>query len=127
MRLPNSEVHAALDALGVDGPNREVGLSTTPLTVTSAGLTGVTEPDAASYDRVALPASAWDAASDRAIQSDMVTFPSPTQSWGVIVAYFLTDGAGNPSIPFSLDDGGMTVAAGSTPPKVTPRISAPLN
>lgn len=127
MQLPNVEVHAALAAIGPAGPNRQVGLSTTPLAVTSSGLSGVNEPDAPSYARPDLPASAWDDPAERAIEAPQVAFPAPLDDWGTVVAWFLTDGDGNPSIPFSLDDGGTNVAAGSTPPKVTPRITSPLN
>lgn len=123
MRLPNSAVHAALDALASGGPDRELGLSTTPITVGEGGLSGVTEPVAASYDRVSVPASAWAAAAARAVQCDPVLLPDADEDWGVVVAYFLTDGAGVPEIPFEVADGGINVPAGSTSPFLTPRIT----
>jgi hypothetical protein len=123
MRLPNSAVHAALDALASGGPDRELGLSTTPITVTEDGLEGVTEPVAASYDRAAVLASAWDAASARSVQCDPVFLPDAVEDWGVIVAYFLTDGAGVPEIPLLVGDGGINVPAGATGINVRPRIT----
>jgi len=94
--------------------------------VTSAGLSGVTEPVGGGYARVSLPASAWSAAVNRTIQATTATFPAPTGDWGVVVAWFLTDAAGVPSIPFAFDAGGMSVAAGSSAPKVTPVITSSL-
>ena len=124
MQLPNSVVHAMLDAAGINGPDRQVGLSTTPITVTPTGLSGITEPTAPSYVRVDLPASAWSAAADRAARSTPVVFPDPAEDWGVAVAYFLTDAAGVPEIAFQIGGGGINVAAGASRPTVTPRIPA---
>lgn len=126
MRLPNSAVHVALDALASGGPDRQLGLSTTPITVTPGGLTGITEPTAGTYERVDVPASQWDPASDRAVQTDVVV-PSPSEDMGVITHYFLTDGAGVPELPFRLGgDGGANFQAGSSALTLTPRIPAPL-
>jgi len=125
MRVPNSVVHAMFDAIASGGPDRQVGLSLTPITAGEGGLSGVTEPAAASYARVALPASDWAAAADRAVQADTVVFADPVEDWGVPVAYFLTDGAGVPEIPFAIR--AKNVTAGSSALQVTPRISSPLN
>jgi hypothetical protein len=124
MRLPDSAVHVALDALASGGPDRQLGLSTTPITVTGGGLTGITEPGAASYDRVDVAAADWDDAADRAAQTSAPVFlPDADEDWGVVVAYFLTDGAGTPQIPFRIGDGGRHVPAGSTAINVRPRIT----
>ena len=124
MRLPDAEVHAALDALASGGPDREVGLSTTLPEVVGGVLTNVTEPDAADYARVELPASDWLPAEGRAVQTDgPVIFADPVSDWGVIVAYFVTDGAGVPSIPFLAGEA-IDLVAGSTEVNVTPRIPA---
>jgi len=125
MQLPNSVIHPMLDAIGADGPDRQVGLSTTPLTVTPDGLSGVTEPDAPSYARVDLPATAWRRAADRLLRTDApVFFPDPVEDWGVAVAYFLTDAAGVPEIPVQIGGGGIRIAAGASGVNVTPRIPA---
>jgi hypothetical protein len=124
MRLPNSAVHAALDALASGGPDRELGLSTTPITVTDDGLAGITEPDAESYSRVDVAAADWAAAADRAVQTPSPVFlPDADEDWGVVVAYFLTDGAGEPEIPFLVGDGGVFVPEGATGINVRPRIT----
>lgn len=124
MRLPNSAVHAALDALALGGPDRELGLSTTPITVAAGGLSGVTEPVAASYARVDVAAADWALAADRAaVTSDPVFLPDAVEDWGVVVAYFLTDGSGVPEIPFTVGDGGVFVPAGATGINVRPRIT----
>lgn len=126
MRLPNSAVHVALNALGSGGPDRELGLSTTPITVTAGGLSGITEPTAGTYARVPVPASAWPAASDRALQTEVVV-PAPTEDMGVVTHYFLTDGSGVPELPFKFGgDGGVNFAAGSSPLVLSPRIPSPL-
>jgi len=128
MRLPNAEVHPMLAARAGGGPDRQVGLSLTPITVAPGGLSGITEPDAASYARVSLPASAWAAPSGRAVEATApVFFPDPAEDWGVVVAYFLTDAAGVPQIPFAVGgSGGVKVSAGSSAVNVHPRITAPL-
>ena len=125
MRVPDSVANAMLDAVASGGPDRQVGLSVTPITVTSSGLSGITEPAGASYARVALPASAWSAASGRTVQASVVQFSAPAEDWGTPVAYFLTDAAGVPEIPVKLI--ALNVAAGSSAVKVTPRISSPMN
>ena len=124
MRLPNSAVHAALDALAGGGPDRELGLSLTPITVTEEGLDGITEPTAASYARASVPASAWAAAADRAVETTAkVYLPDADEDWGVPVAYFLTDGAGVPEIPVRVAAGGVLVPAGATGVNVHPRLT----
>jgi hypothetical protein len=126
MRLPDDEVHAALDALASGGPDREVGLSLTVPEVVGGVLTNVTEPAAADYARVTLLAADWLPASGRAVQTDgPVIFADPVDDWGVVVAYFVTDGAGVPSIAFLAGEA-VDVVAGSTEVNVTPRISVPL-
>jgi hypothetical protein len=122
MRLPDDEVHAALDALASGGPDREVGLSLTVPEVVGGVLTNVTEPVAVDYARVALPATDWPAAAGRAVQTDAV-FADPVSDWGVVVGYFITDGAGTPSIGWQAGDA-IDVVAGSTDVNVTLTIPA---
>lgn len=125
MRLPDSAANAALDALASGGPDRELGLSTTPISVADDGLSGITEPVAASYARVSVPAPAWGAASGRSVQCAPVFLPDAVEDWGVVVAYFLTDGSGVPELAFSVAEGGVLVPAGSSNPFLTPRITLP--
>lgn len=124
MRLPNSVIHVALDAIASGGPSRELGLSTTPITVTAEGLTGVTEPDAASYARATVDPGDWADAADRAVSTSAPVFlPDADEDWGVVAAYFLTDDVGVPEIPFTVAGGGINVPAGSTAINVRPRIT----
>lgn len=124
MRLPDAEVHAALDAIASGGPDREVGLSLTVPELVDGVLTNVTEPSAAGYSRVALPAADWLPASGRQVTTDgPVVFASPVDDWGVVVASFVTDGAGVPSIA-TLAGEGVEILAGSPEVTVTPLIPA---
>jgi hypothetical protein len=124
MRLPDDEVHAALDALASGGPDREVGLSLTVPEVVGGVLTNVTEPAAVDYARVAVPAADWLPAAGRAVQTDgPVVFADPVSDWGVVVGYFATDGAGVPSIGWQAGDA-IDVVAGSTDVNVTLTIPA---
>ena len=124
MRLPDDEVHAALDALASGGPDREVGLSLTVPEVVGGVLTNVTEPVAVDYARVALPATDWLPASGREVLTDgPVIFASPVSDWGVVVAHFVTDGAGVPSIA-TLAGEALDIVAGTVEVSVTPRIPA---
>jgi hypothetical protein len=125
MRLPNSAVHIALDAIGVNGPNRQVGISLTPITVTPEGLTNVTEPTAPSYDRATLLASDWSPAADRAATAT-ATFGDAAEDWGIAVEIFITDGAGVPEIPFDVEGGGFGITAGMTGLYFPIRLPAPL-
>ena len=77
-------------------------LSTTPITSSPSGTTGVTEPSGGSYARVAITSNATDWSVSGAyptLLSNAVeqTFPQATASWGTIVSVALADAstAGN--------------------------------
>jgi hypothetical protein len=74
------EAHAALDALFSGGPDRHLLLSSTEPVFDPAGFTGITEPTAASYARLVVPAVDWPAAADRAVQVD-VAWPDCDGTW----------------------------------------------
>ena len=129
MPLPDSAIHACLDALGCNGPDRQLGVSLTPITVSPTGLSGISEPTVDWYARVDVPASQWAPASARLAQTTVV-MPAPgpdAEDGGIAVAYFLTDGAGVPELPFSVGgDGGVPLTAGTSPIVFTPRLPAPF-
>ena len=120
--MSDSELHAFLDARLSAGPDREVGLSLTVPEVSGGSLV-VTEPDGASYARVSLPASDWLPASARQASCGQVVFASPLEDWGVVQGWFVTDGAGVPSIGFLAGEA-MSVTAGAPEVVVYPRVSA---
>jgi len=119
--MSDTELHALLDALASGGPDREVGLSLTVPAV-SGGVLVVTEPDGASYARVALPASDWSPASALEVTCGAVVFASPLEDWGVMQGWFVTDGSGVPSIGFLAGEA-TAIRAGSPEVVVYPRIS----
>ena len=122
--MSDAELHAFLDARLSGGPDREVGLSLTVPDVSGGSLV-VTEPDGASYARVSLPASDWLPASARqATTVAPVIFADPLEDWGIVVGYFITDGAGVPAVGFKVGgEEAYDVKAGSTEVNVRPRIS----
>lgn len=85
----DSEVEAALDALFPGGPTRYLGLSETEPVFAPSGFTGVTEPTAGSYARVAVAPGDWSAAADRAVEAD-VSFPDAVEDLGVLPWWFLS-------------------------------------
>lgn len=121
MFLADSEVNAALDARASGGPDREAGLSLTEPELVGGALTNITEPDAADYARVPVPASSWDAATNRAVTADPVLFADPVSDWGLIGWGFLTDGAGTPTIPQKFAQA-IEVEAGGSEVGFTPVI-----
>lgn len=121
MFLADVEVNAALDAVASGGPNREAGLSTTEPVLAGGVLTNITEPDAADYDRVPVPASSWNPAAGRSVTADPVLFADPVSDWGFIGWGFLTDGSGTPTIPIKFAQA-ISVDAGGSEVGFTPRI-----
>ena len=87
----DAEVNAALDSRFRNGPDRELILTTTLPTFTRAGYTGLTEPTAASYAPLLIPAADWPAASDRAVELDVV-WPDTVDDLGDIVGWGLRSG-----------------------------------
>ena len=78
----------ALDALITAAGTMEVGLSTTaPVEApgTTVGASNITEPTAASYDRVNLYAANFGSAAGRVKSTNTaITFPAPLEDWGQI-------------------------------------------
>lgn len=120
MFLPDAEVHRALNAVCQGGPDREAGLSTTEPKLVGGVLTNVTEPDAADYARVPVPASSWAPAVDRRATAGPVVFADPVSDWGVIGWWFLTDGTGTPSLPQKV--AAVNVQAGGAALSFTPVV-----
>ena len=121
MFLATSEVNAALDAVASGGPDREAGLSVTEPALVGGVLTNVTEPDAADYARVTVPATDWAAASGRSVSADEAVFADPVTDWGLVGWGFLTDGAGVPTIPVRFAQA-VDVVAGASNIGFTPLI-----
>ncbi|MDR6861981.1 hypothetical protein [Phycicoccus sp. 3266] len=86
----DSEVNAALDSRFAGGPTRWLLLSQTEPVFDPDGYVGITEPDAPSYQRIQVPASAWPAAADRAVELDVI-WPDTVDDLGVIGWWALAD------------------------------------
>lgn len=86
----DAEVNAALDSRFPGGPTRYLLLSETEPVFDPAGYTGITEPTAVSYHRIAVPAGGWPDAADRAVELD-VAFPDTVDDLGVINWWGLAD------------------------------------
>lgn len=127
MFLPDVVAHHMLDAEYVNGGTKWCGLSTTVPRLQAGAYVDITEPAAASYARVEVLASEWPAASERAVQTEVV-FPDPVEDYGVVVAWVLFDSpvggvcraAGEP------EEGG-DLQAGASDVTVTARIEFPAS
>ena len=124
MFLPDSEAHAMLDARFKNGPARELGVSTTEPRLQGGVYVDVTEPAATDYSRVPVPASAWPAASERAVQTDVV-LADPVTDWGVGVAWVLFNTSTGAAEYAGVFEEGADLRAGASNITITARVEFP--
>jgi hypothetical protein len=125
----DSEADAALDARFGAGPTRWLLLSQTEPVYDPSGYGNITEPDAPSYQRLQVLASAWPAADGRAIELDVV-WPDTVDDLGVVGWWALADspltGAGVVAWvgAFASD---LDLPAGTTNITLTLRVESPAS
>lgn len=123
----DSAAHTALAALFPDGPARMLGLSETEPVFDPAGYTGITEPTAASYERVQIDAADWPTPADRAVEAD-VTWPDTVDDLGVLPYWFLTVSDTDPTVEWAGRFATpLELAAGTSNITIPVRIEAPAS
>lgn len=120
----DSAAHAALAALFPGGPARKLGLSETEPVFEPSGYL-VTEPTAASYDRVTVAAADWSTPADRATEAD-VAWPDTVEDLGDLGWWFLTVSTTDDTVEWvGRWAAPLTLAAGTSNISLPLRVEAP--
>ena len=123
MFLPDAVVNPTLDLMIRLWPSLDLCLSSTEPVMTPTGYDNITEPTAASYAPVPVAADDWQAATDRALELDVI-WPDLVDDLGVIEWWVLRDSGGVPQFAGRFGQS-LDLAAGTSNIVLPLRIESP--